>query len=277
MSEFPSSRSRGRGSWFASAVLHAVVVVLALTVSWRAVPHITFITLAAPKAISLPGLPGGGGASGRAAAGLGRPLPAPVAPSVHPVATPLGAKDTTSTVASGAVPANGSPGPRLGDGRLWPAPRPALPPDVADALYNPHPADTTVATRLRAMVDSLSHVIDQEQAAHRLPVWTTEVGGKKFGLDSSGIYVAGVKIPTAVLMSLGSSLPQGNFDEALRNREVAEMSRDLVQAARRTATLQEFRQYVREMRQRKQAERDSERRTRGDTLSAARDTTRLVP
>jgi len=106
----------------------------------------------------------------------------------------------------------------------------------------------------------------------------TDVGGKKFGLDSSGIYVAGVKIPSAVLAALGSALPPGNWGEAMRNRQQAEMSADLLQAARRAATLEQFRQYVREIRQRKQAERDTGRRARGDTLPPPRpDTTRVVP
>ncbi len=35
-----------------------------------------------------------------------------------------------------------------------------------------------------------------------LPSWTTNVAGTKFGLDSSNIYIAGLKIPAAVLALL---------------------------------------------------------------------------
>jgi len=188
--------------------------------------------------------------------------------------------DSLTTVGPKVVP-GGAPVPQLGDGRLWAAPRPALPADVADVLYSgkkPEPADSVVVGRLRAMVDSVNRMIDQEQTEHRLPSWVTDVGGKKFGLDSSGIYVAGVKIPSAVLAALGSALPPGNWGEAMRNRQQAEMSADLLQAARRAATLEEFRKYVREIRQRKQAERDAGRRARGDTLPPPRrDTTGVVP
>ncbi len=53
----------------------------------------------------------------------------------------------------------------------------------------------------------------------------------------------------------------------MRQRHLADMRADLMQAAARTQNLQEFRRYVRELRARKQAERDAERRQRGDTAS----------
>ena len=43
-----------------------------------------------------------------------------------------------------------------------------------------------------------------------------------------------------------------------------------------TETLQEFRRYVREIRARKQAERDADRRARGDT-TGVRDTVKVLP
>src|SRR5438445_621462 len=151
---------------------------------------------------------------------------------------------------------------------------------VADALYRGRDSvarDSMVVRRLRAMVDSLNQIIDVEQREHRLPTWTAEVTGKKFGIDSSGIYVAGVKIPAPVLAMLGNLLPQGDFDASLRARQLADMRADILQAARRTETLREFRRYVREIRERKQAERDAERRARGDTVGARADTVKLVP
>src|SRR2546422_3549881 len=62
---------------------------------------------------------------------------------------------------------------------LWVSPRPALPTEVADVLYEPQESrDTTVVHRLRAMVDSLNVVIDQDQRSRQRPVWTTDVAGK---------------------------------------------------------------------------------------------------
>jgi len=89
--------------------------------------------------------------------------------------------------------------------------------------------------------------------------------------------VAGIKIPTAALALLPISLPQGNYDEQRRARQLDEMREDLMQAARRTETLRLFKQYVRDLRARKQAERDAARRARGDTTEAKGDTVRVVP
>jgi hypothetical protein len=158
-------------------------------------------------------------------------------------------------------------------------PRPALPSEVAEALYSRDTLarDTAVVRRLRAMVDSLNRVIDEQQRERRAPSWTSDVVGKKFGLDSAGIYVAGIKIPTAVLALLGNMLPQGNFDESLRARKMEDMRQDIIQAARSTETLQQVRKDVRELRERNQAERDEDQRARGDTARTRRDTTRATP
>jgi len=51
----------------------------------------------------------------------------------------------------------------------------------------------------------------------------------------------------------------------------------LLQAARRTESLQMFRQYVRELRARKAAEREAEQRQRGDTTQIKADTVSAVP
>ncbi len=172
--------------------------------------------------------------------------------------------------------ARGSLTPQVGDGRLWVSPRPGLPAAVADAIYG----DTTARRigaidRLRAMVDSLNVVLDQMQRDKQRPSWT--VGGTPnnptWGIDSAYIHVAGVKIPTPVLAFLGSLLPPnfqgGNFDEELRTRQLNDMRADLLRAADRAQTLQQFRRYVRELRERKQAERDAdERRQAQDTVKA---------
>jgi len=55
------------------------------------------------------------------------------------------------------------------------------------------------------------------------------------------------------------------------------MREDLMQAARRTETLRLFKQYVRDLRARKQAERDAARRARGDTTEVEKDTANVVP
>lgn len=161
--------------------------------------------------------------------------------------------------------------PSAGDGRLWVSPRPALPADVADAIYlDREPRDSQIVSRLRAMVDSLNMIIDSEQLANRPPSWVkrNEEGKPVWGLDERFLYVGGVKIPSTALALLGSLLPAGNYDEAMRRRRLSDMRADLMQAAERTRNLQDFRRYVRELRARKQAERDAERRQRGDTATS---------
>src|SRR5258706_16436860 len=66
------------------------------------------------------------------------------------------------------------------------------------------------------MVDSLNVLVDQDQRSRQRPVWTTDIAGKVFGIDSQFIHVAGIKIPPAALALLPISLPQGNYDEQRR-------------------------------------------------------------
>jgi len=212
--------------------------------------------------------------------GMGRPLPNAVLPdTTPPVPAPIGKPDTTLATSTAAVGPHIVTPPLLGDGRLWVVPRPALPADVAGALYEPKEnRDTAVVRRLRAMIDSLNVVIDQEQRERKRPAWTTDVAGKEFGIDSQYIHVAGIKVPTAVLALLPITLPQGNYDEQMRARHLDEMRTDLLQAARRTETLQLFKQYVHDIRARKQAERDAARRAKGDTTQVVKkDTVSAVP
>jgi hypothetical protein len=210
---------------------------------------------------------------------MGRPLPQAAVPdTTPPVPSPIGRPDTTLAASPVAVGPHLVSPPEVGDGRLWVLPRPALPAEVAGALYAPREQrDTVVVRRLKAMVDSLNVIIDQEQRGRQKPTWTTEVAGKMFGIDSQYIHVAGIKIPTAALALLPIRLPEGNYDEQLRARQLDEMRQDLMQAARRTETLQMFKQYVQELRARKQAERDAEKRARGDTTGAKPDTTKVTP
>jgi len=273
-----------RGPWIASAALHGIVIALVLAVAWRVRPHTTFITLAAPVVRRMPALPPTGGSErGRGpSGGLGNPVPVTGAPLEQAAPAPVGKLDSTLAVNSSAVGRHIVKEPHLENPLIWVGPRPALPAEVADVLYGHHdphdliPRDSVVVRRLRAMVDSMNRIIDAEQRQHQKPSWTTEVAGKKFGMDSSSIYVAGLKIPNAVLLALGSMLPPGNYDEGVRDQQLADIRADMVQAARRAQTLQEFRGYVKELRGRKQAERDAARHQR-DTTVAMPDTTRMVP
>ena len=196
------------------------------------------------------------------------PPPAPVVAAAVP-------RDTGSTLP--AYDPNASrvaAAPAVGDGRLWVSPRPGLPMAVAEALYGDTAGRNQQAiNRLKAMVDSLNQVLDQIQRDNRRPSWT--IGGTPdkptWGIDSQFIHIAGIKIPTPALALLGQFLPQGNFDEGMRARQLQYMREDIMQAAARAQSFQQFRSYVRELRERKQAEREAEERRR------AQDTVKAVP
>ena len=262
-----------------SLVLHGAAVTLAVTTAWRIDRYQSLITIIPPEPPRRTELPPFGGTKrGKGpSGGLGRPpAPAPAIDTTTP--PPVGKPDTALAASSAAIGPHIVSPPQVGDGRLWVLPRPALPGEVADALYGQEEHKDSIAVhRLRSMVDSLNVIIDQEQRARQKPTWTTEVAGKTIGIDSQYIHVAGIKIPTAVLALLPISLPQGNYDEQRRARQLEDMRQDLMQAARRTETVQLFRQYVRELRARKQAERDAEKRARGDTTKTKADTVTAVP
>ena len=195
------------------------------------------------------------------------PPPPPAAPS-----PPMAAANPDTGVTLPAYDPNAgkvAPAPQVPG-----SPRPGLPAAVADALYGDTTARLSVAvTRLRAMVDSLNQVLDVIQREKQRPSWT--IGGTpdkpEWGIDSAYIHVAGIKIPTMALALLGNLLPQGNFDESMRARQLQDMRDDLLHAAARAESFQQFRRYVRELRERKQAERDAEQRRR------AQDTVKAVP
>jgi hypothetical protein len=205
------------------------------------------------------------------------PPPPPAAPPPPPLAA-ASPPDTGVTLPAYDPDAGRvAPPPQVGDGRLWVSPRPGLPAQVADALYGDTTGRQTAAiARLKVMVDSLNQVLDQIQRENRRPSWV--VGGTpdkpSWGLDSAYIHVAGIKIPTMALALLNllpkwDRMSQGNFDETMRARQLQYMREDIMQAAARAQTFQQFRRYVRELRDRKQAERDAEQRRRAqDTVTA---------
>lgn len=260
-------------------MLHVVGVILAVTIPWQAPRRsspdfIVLEPLAARDTLQI--APFGGTRPERARGptiATSARVPEPPPPAPPSAATPPPA-DTGTGLPAYDPDARLVPAPRVGDGRLWVSPRPGLPASVAETLYGDTTArDAAVVGRLRAMVDSLNQVIDLAQRERQRPTWTVggEEGTPKFGIDSQFIHVAGIKIPTTALAFLGSLLPQGNYDEGLRARQLQEMRADLLRAADRAQSFRDFRRYVRELRERKQAERDAERRRRGQ------DTTGVIP
>jgi hypothetical protein len=246
-----------RTSWLTSAVLHTALAVLAVTVAWQA--PLRTRRVERPEVREWVVLPSAddGRARSPAAASTSRRVrivPAPLAAA--PLEVPL---RPPSRIGSPSGPF--AAGPELGDGRVWVTPRPALPAELADALYGTDTIgrDARVAQRLSAMLDSVNQMIDIEQRGRRRPTWGGDVAGVPFALDSQYITIAGIKIPTTTLAMLGNLLPPGNYEGSLRARQFEDMRQDLLRAASRSTTFKDFQKYVKELRARKQAERDAAR------------------
>jgi hypothetical protein len=152
-------------------------------------------------------------------------------------------------------------GPGLAEGRLWVRPLPLPPKELAERLSpekHVELVDSAVNAIVQAYLDSIA--ADPSARSTGLPSWTTTVAGKQFGLDSSHIYVAGLKIPAAVLALL--PIPGGNLDQNRAYNHLMELRSDLYYAAQQSQNLQEFKAMIRDMRLRKEREEEFKRNQR---------------
>jgi hypothetical protein len=185
--------------------------------------------------------------------------PRPLAERTERAAAPI------PTRARGRI---GRLGPGLGEGKLWVEPLPLPPRQLAAVLTRKDArelADSFVTAVVQAYLDSIAH--DPDAAMLRPPAWVANVGGTKFGIDASNIYVAGLKIPTALLALL--PLP-GAGNQRPIDHDLEGMAYDLRVAGARARNLDDFRRAVRELRQKKEEEREFDRnreRAPSDTLS----------
>jgi hypothetical protein len=147
-------------------------------------------------------------------------------------------------------------GAELASGALWVRPLPLPPRELAQKLQKSHIelTDSAVKATIQAFLDSIAK--EPSSASAALPSWTTELGGKKYGLDQKYLYIAGLKIPAAVLALLpvsGGTNQQKAFDRT------NDLLVDLQLAASRANNVAEFKDAVKAMQKRKDAERDFER------------------
>jgi hypothetical protein len=171
------------------------------------------------------------------------------------------AADTGSTARSQPRAQLGRIGPGLADGKLWVRPLPLPPRELAQRLSGNQAqlVDSAVTAIVQAYLDSIAD--DPTSRPVGPPSWTTEIAGKKFGLDSKNIYIAGLKIPTVVLSLLSISLP-ANIDQNRAYNQYMDLRADMLYAAQRAQTLEEFKEVIREIRARKEREREFEKNQR---------------
>lgn len=192
-----------------------------------------------------------------AASAPGREMP----PARVPAETPPGGDERGEAAVpdAEAAPQYGRVGPAKSTGKVWAPPLPLPPRELAARLTRSHSelADSAVTAIIQAFLDSIA--TDPAARAARPPEWTTTLGGAKFGLDSKWIYVAGLKIPTALLGLL--PMPAGGNDQQAFDRS-ADLYRDLRQAAQRAQNVAEFKKAIKEIRERKEAEREFQKNQR---------------
>jgi hypothetical protein len=187
--------------------------------------------------------------------------PRPQAVTVLPEPTPPRVRvDTGSAPAPRPQPAVGLIGPGLAEGRLWVRPLPLPPKELASRLSKGHTelVDSAVTAIVQAYLDSIAN--DPTARAQAMPSWTKEIAGKKFGIDSKNIYIAGLKIPAAVLALL--PIPAGNVDQNRAYNHLMDLRADLQYAAQRAENLDEFKAMIRDMRLRKEREREFQQNQR---------------
>jgi hypothetical protein len=270
-------RRRSKRPWLALAVAGAAHVAL-LMFGWiegrppeipRRPPQLIVLAPPAegPREVPMP-YREGRQADGQTGKGVA-PTPAPPRPEPEtPVVVQQPPEPEPERLDTGTTPAAprrpaviGRIGPGLAEGRLWVRPLPLPPKELAERLsHKDHVelVDSAVTAIVQAYLDSIAAEPRSRKAG--LPSWTTNVAGTKFGLDSSNIYVAGLKIPAAVLALLPIS--GGNIDQNRAYNHLMEMRADLQYAAQRSQNLQEFKDMIRDMRLRKEREEEFERNQR---------------
>ena len=181
----------------------------------------------------------------------------PVMPQQRPTRVAADTGSAPRTLSRQAVPRIG---PGLAEGRLWVRPLPLPPRELAQRLSRSHAelVDSAVTTIVQAYLDSIAN--DPASRNQGLPSWTTQIAGKKFGIDSKNIYIAGLKIPAAVLALL--PIGGGNIDQNRAYNHLMDLRSDLMYAAQRAETMEEFKQVIREIRERKEREREFEKNQR---------------
>lgn len=189
---------------------------------------------------------------------IATPPPAAVAPTVTPTAIPPAGFAAVAPARVDSAPSGTAYGlqPRYGDGRLWVQPMVVSPREIARTLTgktNAELSDSVVTAMVQTYLDAMAR--EQMQSPSALPSWTTKIGGKTVGLDSKWIYLGPLKIPTMLLALLPIHV-QANPTQAEFNSKLRVMRDDLMEAARRAATFDDFKRAVKDLHE--QTERNRE-------------------
>ena len=150
-------------------------------------------------------------------------------------------------------------GPAFGNGQLWVRPLPLPPQTPAQQLRRTDVqlADSVVRAAIRAFLHSTAREPGADRAES--PEWSTEIGGKKFGIDKQYVTLAGHKIPAAVLALIPL---HGGTNESKAFDRTDQLQADLRSATNQARTVDDFRRTISEMRKRKEEEHELEKNQR---------------
>lgn len=182
--------------------------------------------------------------------------PAPPTSLIAPTEVPTGVAPAAPTgpvtgpLATGRGPVRGVQ-PGYTEPRIWiESPAVVGPPLEGDAKM-----DSAVAARVYAFRDSVAANTYQPNKYERGDWTYTTKDGKKFGIDNRFIRLGKVSIPTALLGLLPLNQMQGNPIAYERERRLAAMRAEIIEQAQMAMNEEEFRQAVKQIRERKERER----------------------
>jgi hypothetical protein len=211
------------------------------------VEHITYV--ATPSAGSATARSGGDNVPVRGKR-RARPL---VAPTTVPTAIPPAPVSTEPPSGAGPVVGAGGAGegvtPSYGDPRVWAPTGPTYyaPKTQAERL------DSAISTRVFAHNDSMALYNHGRQPGD----WTFEKNGQKYGMDQQKIYLGKLALPTALLALLPLNV-QGNPARYQNDRMKESQRQEIYLNAQRAMDNDEFKDAVKQIRERKDREHKAE-------------------
>lgn len=288
----PTRRQRSNAALAASVAVNAFFIAAffeALTQGYRwadlvhrqpsAPPQERIAFVQAPRAQgpSVPGRSGGDGRPLSATPTRSRPLVAPRAvPSVLPPVT-RGSPTPADGGGTGPVVGAGGSGqgiqPEYRDPALW-----ARPGTLATTpKTGKERVDSVLTQTFGAARDSIL-ALQEMQAKQRKPGdWTFKGPGGTWGMDDHSIHLGKIAVPNAVLALLSSKFQQnlrGNPVANVEARRLAGIHQDILDHAQRSMNEDDFRSAVKEIRARKDRERNerlAERRRAAEIMAASGD------
>lgn len=254
----------------ASTLIHAAVAAILVSLVGHSVvtrTTIRFIDLGAPTGTRQSAVPAfvNGPPAARATAPARDPSPSDrvrVIPRVDivPEVAPIGLPDRRFSDYDPILGRTPLVGLDYGDGRFWVAPleaRLGLIGDSSNPLTHAEKVDSALKARILAFIDTMPP--DGFRTAD-IPRWTRDIDGKTWGVDEKWVYLGDLKIPSAILALIPA--PQGNYYQAKDAQALAAVREQIIYSARIADNKADFNRYVKEIRKRKDAEREARKRAK---------------